>query len=157
MWFDTFSTPIGTLTIAGDTIGLRHLLFPQNKYDVGGRADWQRDAGPLREARMQLEDYFDGARRVFDLTLAPIGTPFQRKVWHALATIPPGSTWSYAQLARHIDEATAVRAVGAANGRNPLPILLPCHRVIGSNGKLTGFGGGLPLKQWLLEHERLPA
>lgn len=153
MWFDAFRTPIGTLTIAGDETGLRHVLFPKNKYDVDGRSDWQRDEAPLREARRQLEDYFDGTRRVFDVPLSPVGTPFQRKVWHGLATIPMGTTWSYAELARHIEEPTAVRAVGAANGRNPIPIILPCHRVIGSDGKLTGFGGGLPLKQWLLEHE----
>jgi methylated-DNA-[protein]-cysteine S-methyltransferase len=153
MWFDAFTTPIGTLTIAGDEAGLRHVLFPQNKYGVDGRTDWRRDAAPLREVRTQLEDYFEGTRRVFELALAPTGTVFQRKVWHGLATIPIGSTWSYGQLARHIDEPTAVRAVGAANGRNPLPIILPCHRVIGSDGKLTGFGGGLPLKQWLLVHE----
>ncbi len=153
MWFDAFTTPIGELTIAGDETGLRHLLFPENKYAVAGRIDWRRDAAPLREARTQLEEYFAGTRRDFDLPLSPAGTAFQRKVWFALATIPLGTTWSYGELARHIDEPTAVRAVGAANGRNPLPIVLPCHRVIGSDGKLTGFGGGLPLKRWLLAHE----
>lgn len=153
MWFDEFPTPIGTLTLAADEAGLRHLLFPENKYPVAGREAWRRDAAPLREARRQVEEYFAGKRRVFDLALAPAGTDFQCRVWLALAAIPSGTTWSYGQLARHIGEPTAVRAVGAANGRNPLPIVLPCHRVIGSDGKLTGFGGGLPLKQWLLDHE----
>jgi len=153
MWFDEFTTPIGKLTLAADAIGLRHLLFPENKYDVRGREDWRRDPAPLHVARTQIEEYFAGERRVFDLPLAPEGTDFQRKVWLALADISLGQTWSYGQLARHIGEPSAVRAVGAANGRNPLPIILPCHRVIGSDGKLTGFGGGLPLKQWLLDHE----
>jgi methylated-DNA-[protein]-cysteine S-methyltransferase len=153
MWFDAFPTPIGTLTIAGDDGGLRHLLFPENKYGIAGRETWKHDAVPLRGARDQIEDYFAGTRRAFDLVLSPVGTPFQRKVWHALAAIPLGSTWSYGDLARYIGEPAAVRAVGAANGRNPIPVILPCHRVIGSDGKLTGFGGGLPLKQWLLEHE----
>jgi len=153
MWFDTLSTPIGTLTIAADQDGLRHVLFPENKYDVEGRASWQRDAAALRVARGQLEAYFAGERRDFELSLSPAGTPFQCKVWRTLAEIPFGRTWSYGELARRIGDPSAVRAVGAANGRNPLPLVLPCHRVIGSNGKLTGFGGGLPLKQWLLEHE----
>lgn len=153
IFFDAFITPIGTLTIAGDAAGLRHVLFPENKHAVAGRADWRRDAAPLRQARGQLEEYFAGERQAFDLTLAPDGTEFQCKVWHALAEIAFGQTWSYGQLAKYVGQPAAVRAVGAANGRNPLPIILPCHRVIGSDGKLTGFGGGLPLKQWLLDHE----
>lgn len=151
--FDELVTPIGTLTIAGDAAGLRHVLFQENKHAVAGRADWRRDAAPLRQARGQLEEYFAGERRGFDLPLAPAGTEFQIRVWRALAEIAFGQTWSYGQLAKHVGQPSAVRAVGAANGRNPLPIILPCHRVIGSDGKLTGFGGGLPLKQWLLDHE----
>jgi methylated-DNA-[protein]-cysteine S-methyltransferase len=107
----------------------------------------------LDRARVQLEEYFSGNRKQFDLPLAPQGTPFQQEVWHTLATIPYGETISYAQLAQRIGKPTAMRAVGAANGRNPLPIVLPCHRVIGADGSLTGFGGGLPTKQFLLELE----
>ena len=153
MWFDVFETPIGPLTVAVEDAGVRHILFPKNKYDVPGRADWKRDAGALREAREQLLAYFHGERTRFDLPLRPVGTPFQVQVWNALAQIPFGATWTYAQLAARIGLPKAMRAVGAANGRNPLPIVLPCHRVIGSDGSLTGFGGGLPLKRFLLEHE----
>ncbi|MFC6841421.1 methylated-DNA--[protein]-cysteine S-methyltransferase [Xanthomonas theicola] len=152
--YDTFATPIGELTVAVGEDGVRHILFPENRYDARGRADWIRDAAPVREARAQLLAYFAGDRAEFELPLAPRGTAFQCRVWQALAEIPFGSTWSYAQLARHIGQPRAVRAVGAANGRNPLPIVLPCHRVIGANGTLTGFGGGLPLKAALLALER---
>ncbi|HEY2344434.1 MAG TPA: methylated-DNA--[protein]-cysteine S-methyltransferase [Xanthomonadaceae bacterium] len=158
MWFDAFDTRIGKLTIAGDDAGLRHVLFPDNKYDAPHREAWKRDAGALREAREQLLAYFDGGRRTFDLALAPVGTSFQLKVWNTLARIPYGATWSYRDVAERIASPKAVRAVGAANGRNPLPIVLPCHRVIGADGSLTGFGGGLPLKRFLLQHEgALPA
>jgi methylated-DNA-[protein]-cysteine S-methyltransferase len=116
--------------------------------------DWQEGDHPLlRETARQLAEYFAGARRVFDLPLAPRGTAFQCDVWTTLATIPFGETISYAQLASRVGKPTAVRAVGAANGRNPLPIVLPCHRVIGADGSLTGFGGGLPTKQFLLQLE----
>ena len=115
---------------------------------------WEEgDSAILREARVQLGEYFDGRRREFDLPLGPRGTDFQRTVWFALAKIGYGETISYATLAARVGKASAMRAVGAANGRNPLPIVLPCHRVIGSNGSLTGFGGGLPTKQFLLELE----
>jgi methylated-DNA-[protein]-cysteine S-methyltransferase len=153
MWFDELKTPIGRLTVAADDQGLRRVLFETNKYDVAERASWKRDAAALRVVREQLRAYFAGERTRFDLPLAPLGTPFQLKVWHTLAEIPFGAMWSYAEVALRIGAPKAVRAVGAANGRNPLPIVLPCHRVIGSNGKLTGFGGGLPMKQFLLEHE----
>jgi methylated-DNA-[protein]-cysteine S-methyltransferase len=153
MWFDAFNTPIGTLTVAADDAGIRYILFPRNKYDAPDRDAWKRDAVALREPREQLLAYFAGNLQQFDLPLAPAGTPFQLAVWKKLAEIPFGVTWTYAELAKRIDAPRAVRAVGAANGRNPLPIVLPCHRVVGSNGSLTGFGGGLPLKQFLLEHE----
>jgi methylated-DNA-[protein]-cysteine S-methyltransferase len=153
MWFDTFDTPVGLLTVAVDSEGLRHIRFPSERHPIRQDGDWKRDAGAVREAREQLLDYFAGKRRQFDLPLHPVGTEFQRKVWHALAEIPFGATWSYLDLANRIGDARATRAVGAANGRNPLPIVLPCHRVIGRDGSLTGFGGGLATKQWLLEHE----
>ena len=116
--------------------------------------DWREgDNDVLRETHAQLDDYFAGKRRTFDLPLAPRGTEFQCGVWHTLAMIPYGETISYAQLATRVGKPSAMRAVGAANGRNPLPIVLPCHRVIGSDGSLTGFGGGLPTKQFLLSLE----
>lgn len=153
MWFDRFDTPIGEMTVAADDAGLRHVLFPDNKYPPPGRGGWRRDVDALRSPREQLLAYFAGERTSFDLVLAPAGTPFQVKVWTTLAAIPFGQTWSYGELARRIGEPRAVRAVGAANGRNPLPVILPCHRVIGADGSLTGFGGGLPLKKFLLGHE----
>lgn len=155
MWFDAFNTPIGQLTIAADDSGLRFVLFENNKYDVPGRQDWRRDAGATQRVREQFLQYFAGERQIFNLPLNPTGTEFQKKTWATLAQIPFGQTWSYSELAAKIALPKAVRAVGAANGRNPLPIILPCHRVIGANGSLTGFGGGLPTKKWLLEHERI--
>ncbi len=104
-------------------------------------------------AAAELDEYFRGERRAFGTPLAAEGTPFQRKTWDALCEIPFGARWSYAELARRVGNPKAVRAVGAANGRNPLAIFVPCHRVIGSSGELTGYAGGLPIKQWLLEHE----
>ena len=157
MWFDEFNTPIGKLTIAVDVSGLRYVLIESNKYDAAGRDAWQRDVSPTRLAREQLLQYFAGERQLFDLQLSPVGTEFQKKTWTMLAQIPFGKTWSYSELAEQIGTPKAVRAVGAANGRNPLPIILPCHRVIGRDGSLTGFGGGLPTKKWLLDHEDAPA
>lgn len=156
-YFERFDTPIGVLTIAADAKGLRHIEFPSNRHPVD-RAHWRPDAhGAIAEtliaARTQLNEYFAGARKTFDLSLAPEGTLFQCEVWRTLATIPYGQTWSYRDLARAIGKPDAMRAVGAANGRNPLPIVLPCHRVIGADGRLVGFGGGLPIKTALLRLE----
>lgn len=153
MWFDEFATPVGRLTVAADEHGLRHIRFENERHPIRHDEDWRRDAGAVREAREQLLQYFAGERREFVLPLHPVGTEFQCRVWNALAEIPFGATWSYADLAQRIGDPKATRAVGAANGRNPLPIVLPCHRVIGSDGSLTGFGGGLPIKRFLLEHE----
>lgn len=155
--FEHLDTPIGTLTLAADAVGLRHIEFPNNRHPVD-RAGWIPGArgdvaAMLRVARQQLLEYFHDGRTVFDLPLAPEGTAFQMEVWRALATIPYGATWSYRDLARAIGKPDAMRAVGAANGRNPLPIVLPCHRVIGADGSLTGFGGGLPIKEALLRLE----
>lgn len=162
LYFEQMDSPIGTLVLAADAAGLRHIEFPTNRHPVD-RASWVPGArggiaATLEETRAQLDAYFAGTRRTFELPLAPEGTPFQRTVWAMLAKIPWGATWSYGQLAKAIGQPAAVRAVGAANGRNPLPIVLPCHRVIGSDGKLTGFGGGLPTKEALLRLEgALPA
>lgn len=154
MWFDDMDSPIGPLRLGADEQGLRYVLFAQNRH-LPRNAKMQGEFAPERllPARTQLEQYFAGERRAFTLPLAPEGTEFQKQVWLALAQIGFGETWSYGQLAKHLGRAQAMRAVGAANGRNPLPIILPCHRVIGADGSLTGFGGGLPRKQWLLQHE----
>lgn len=152
-------SPVGPLFVAADDAGLRAIEFRDNRHPVRRDCDWREgDNAVLREARRQLGEYFAGRRRHFDLPLSPQGTDFQRAVWSALATIPYGETISYAQLASRVRRPSATRAVGAANGRNPLPIVLPCHRVIGADGSLTGFGGGLPTKQFLLKLEgALPA
>jgi len=151
--YDRFDSPIGPLTVAADDQGLRHILFAENRHDAKGRQHWRHDPEAVAEPRRQLLEYLHGRRHHFELALAPAGTDFQLQVWHALAEIPFGSTWSYRQLAQRIGRPSATRAVGAANGRNPLPIVLPCHRVIGNNGALTGFGGGLPTKAALLRLE----
>lgn len=145
-------SPIGALTAAADDTGLRWLLFPQNRHEPL-RAGWQRDASPFAELRAQLAAYFAGELRDFDLPLAPQGTPFQQSVWTALRAIPYGETRSYRDLAHSIGNSKAVRAVGLANGRNPLPIIVPCHRVIGADGSMTGFGGGIDTKRFLLDLE----
>jgi methylated-DNA-[protein]-cysteine S-methyltransferase len=142
-------TPVGVLLIAGDGEAVRRIEFAPEP-----EKDWVEAAsGPVGEAARQLRDYFAGARREFDLPLAPEGTAFQRAVWRLLQDIPYGETISYGELARRVGNPKASRAVGAANGANPIPIVIPCHRVIGSNGKLTGFGGGLPMKEALLSLE----
>lgn len=152
--FTTIDSPVGPLLLAASDDGLHAIEFNRSRHPVPRGRDWREGDHPLlREARRQLDEYFAGRRRAFELPLAPHGTGFQREVWHALATIPYGETLSYAQLAARVGRPRAMRAVGAANGRNPLPIVLPCHRVIGADGSLTGFGGGLDTKRFLLELE----
>ena len=154
IWFDEMPSPVGTLRLVADDDGLRQIWFENERHPRRAAPEWVRSARAVAFARMQLEEYFAGTRQVFELPLHPLGTPFQLAVWQALAGIPYGSTQSYGELAQRIGQPQAMRAVGAANGRNPLPIVLPCHRVIGANGSLTGFGGGLPVKQYLLAMER---
>ena len=147
------STPVGRLRLAGDETGLRSISF-QNRFPPAAPAESPLSTeAPFREAIAQLEAYFAGALRRFDLPLAPEGTPFQREVWSALTAIPYGETVSYGELARRLGRPAASRAVGAANGQNPIPIVIPCHRVIGADGSLTGFGGGLAIKRRLLDLE----
>lgn len=147
-------TPIGKLLIAGDRETVQRVEFPKNGEPRKPQAGWiETSTGALQEAARQLREYFSGARKEFDLPLAPEGTDFQRAVWRELQNIPYGDTISYGELARRIGNSNASRAVGAANGANPIPIVIPCHRVIGANGKLTGFGGGLPIKEKLLALE----
>ena len=151
----TLASPVGTLTLVGEDAGLVAVLWPDDPpVRVPLSAQQEEAAHPVLAAAVtQLDEYFAGRRTRFDLPLAPRGTAFQRAVWSALGDIPHGHTRSYADVARAIGRPAATRAVGAANGRNPLSIVLPCHRVIGSGGALTGFAGGLPAKRWLLAHE----
>lgn len=156
--YDEMDSPIGVLRLVGDGRGLREIRFEQERHPKQTHPDWVRATAPLQSARAQLDEYFAGARQTFDLPLHPVGTPFQLAVWEELRRIPYGITISYGELARRISKPQAMRAVGAANGRNPLPIVVPCHRVIGADGSLTGFGGGLPIKRCLLTLEHaLPA
>jgi len=145
----TLDTPIGELLLAGDGRVLHEIRFAGEPAPAGA----QLDDAAFADARAQLADYFAGRHAAFDLELAPAGTPFQRGVWEELRRIPYGETISYTELARRIGRPTAVRAVGHANGRNPLPVVIPCHRVVGSDGTLTGYGGGLDRKRFLLELE----
>jgi len=154
IWYDELPTPIGRLRLVADGQGLREVWFDGGRHQKAPAPQWKHDAGRLAFARVQLEEYFAGTRQAFALPLHPIGTPFQLAVWQELARIPYGTTTSYGAVAQRIGQPQAVRAVGAANGRNPLPIVLPCHRVIGADGSLTGFGGGLPTKRFLLAMEQ---
>ncbi|MDE3128677.1 MAG: methylated-DNA--[protein]-cysteine S-methyltransferase [Gemmatimonadota bacterium] len=162
MRYLTMPSPLGTLTLGASDDGLAAVYFERHKHGPsdGERRAWQLDHGganpasrTLATAREQLAAYFAGQRREFDLPLAPGGTPFQQRVWAELRKIPYGGTASYGELARRLGAPTASRAVGTANGRNPLSIVVPCHRVIGANGSLVGYGGGLERKRWLLNFE----
>lgn len=152
--YTILASPIGPLVLAGADGRLACIGFPAGKGAVTPGADWLRDDTAFGPARDQLAAYFAGRLARFDLALAPRGTPFQHEVWRALTAIPPGTTISYGELARRIGRPKASRAVGAANGANPLPIVVPCHRVIGTGGALTGFAGGLETKRFLLALER---
>jgi methylated-DNA-[protein]-cysteine S-methyltransferase len=147
-------SPIGTLLLAADANGLQQILFSTDGRPARPDPTWQEDAAALAEVVRQLNAYFAGELENFDLAVSPQGTPFQQKVWRELQKIPYGETLSYGELARRIGNPKACRAVGLANGSNPISIVIPCHRVIGSNGKLTGYGGGLPIKEKLLALEK---
>jgi methylated-DNA-[protein]-cysteine S-methyltransferase len=149
-WFDS---PVGTLLLAGSSAGLKLVSFAAGSRATSVHPEWQVDNAAFVEVVDQLQSYFAGARKNFELDLVLEGTQFQKKVWTALQEIPYGETISYKNLAEAVGSPKAVRAVGAANGANPIPIIIPCHRVIGNDGSLTGFGGGLPLKKQLLELE----
>jgi len=150
MHYCEISTPLCRLLLVGDEHGLRRISFQNAIRPAKPAEGWRRARGPFRDVIIQLDAYLAGRLRGFELPLAPEGTPFQREVWSALTTIPYGETVSYGELARQIGRPNSGRAVGAANGRNPIPIIIPCHRVIGADGSLTGFGGGLPIKRRLL-------
>ena len=154
-------SPFGRLTLVAGPRGLRAIHWPGERTDDSGDGDAGTAAAPsgaafdsLRSAAAQLGEYFAGERTTFELPLDPVGTPFQQSVWQVLRTIPYGTTISYAEQARRLGDVKKARAVGAANGRNPLPIVVPCHRVIGSGGALVGFAAGTDAKAWLIDHER---
>lgn len=153
--FTWIESPVGRLYVSGDGRSVTALYMPQHKHWNGPDPAAREADEPFAAVRAQLAEYFAGARRRFDLPLEfVVGTPFQQQVWRELLEIPCGETISYAELARRVGDPKATRAVGAANGRNPISIFAPCHRVIAADGKLTGYGGGLENKAWLLAHER---
>lgn len=159
--FTRFPSPLGELVLTASGTALTGVYFPTPRHAsiLKKGTGWLEDDGRspaselLARARQQLTEYFARTRTAFDVPLDPPGTAFQRRVWDALRTIPYGATSSYSDLARRLGDGRATRAVGAANGKNPIPIIVPCHRVVGARGELTGFGGGLDRKRWLLEHE----
>ena len=154
MFYDYFDTGlIGTLTLVGDEQGLRHIVFSKKKNPSTIQDDWQKQPEFFARVKAQLRAYFNGELKEFDLALAPVGTPFQLKVWKKLLAIPYGELVSYKNIAEAIGNPKAVRAVGGAIGKNPIPIIVPCHRCIGSDGSLTGFGGGLETKKRVIELE----
>ena len=153
--YATLTSPLGDVLVAGGAQGLRRICFLKGERPAESSPEWIHEPGSpnLAEPLRQLEAYFAGERKDFSLSMDPQGTDFQRKVWRALCGIAYGETISYGNLARRIGQPSASRAVGAANGRNPLPVVMPCHRVIGADGSLTGYGGGLPIKAALLSLE----
>ena len=146
-------TPVGRILLAGNARALTHLSFQDGRHPTEPDPQWTYAEKPFQRSIRQLHEYFSGKRKTFTINLAPQGTPFQQRVWEALRAIPYGQTLSYGQIAKAVGKPKASRAVGAANGQNPISIIVPCHRVIGSNGKLVGYGGGLSIKETLLVHE----
>ncbi len=153
LYYSYFDSPIGPLLLRGDMHALHGLYFSTGNKARGADPDWERYDEPFRRVKRQLTEYFSGERKAFDLTLEPVGTTFQLSVLAALREIPYGETRSYRDIAERIGNPKAVRAVGSANGNNPIALIIPCHRVIGANGSLTGFGGGLESKRYLLDLE----
>lgn len=152
--FDTLESPLGQLLMTAGDRGVTGVYLEGGRHAPVPRPDWSREPGSFTELAGQLTEYFRGSRTEFTLPLDPSGTPFQLRVWEALRTIPYGTTASYRELASRIGQPAATRAVGLANGRNPLSIVVPCHRVIGADGSLTGYAGGLERKRTLLDLER---
>lgn len=152
-YYTEIDSPIGPLLLSAEDSALTGLYFSTGGKARGADPSWTRDDTRFDTARKQIDEYFEGRRKTFDLDLAPKGTAFQQSVWGALLEIPYGETRSYLDIAQRIGNPKAVRAVGGANGNNPIALVVPCHRVIGSNGALTGFGGGLDTKRHLLQHE----
>jgi len=153
MLYCTVESPIGELLLAGEEDKLQLLHMQGGRRPLSPGANWTRSEEAFAPVRAQLGEYFDGRRRHFEVALAPVGAPFELDVWHALLEIPYGETVSYGELASRIGHPGAPRAVGAANARNPIAVIVPCHRVIGADGSLTGYGGGLERKRLLLDLE----
>ena len=151
--YTVLDSPIGAMPCDRDEIGIRTLILLEGRMHTAPDPAWVRDDDAFDDVRTQLGEYFAGTRTSFDLPLHALGSSWQQKVWKALLDIPCGETESYGALAARIGAPGAARAVGLANGQNPIPIIVPCHRVIGANGSLTGYGGGLDAKRWLLAHE----
>ncbi len=154
MFYDLFRSPVGELLLVGDHQVLKVLSFQDGKHPEAIDPQWKKNRQAFNHVILQLQEYFKGRLTKFSVKLSPDGTDFQKKVWKALRTIPYGETVSYGDIAKQIGNPHASRAVGAANGQNPISIIVPCHRVIGANGKLVGYGGGLPIKQTLLSLEQ---
>lgn len=154
MIYDRIESPIGPIVLAGNGDALCLVGLPESRHPLVIPPEWTHSPNAFAQAKQQFDAYFAGDLVEFELPLAPKGTEFQQRVWKALCTIPYAATISYAELARRIDNPKASRAVGLANGANPLSIIVPCHRVIGANGSLTGYGGGLKAKKYLLDLER---
>jgi len=152
-YWQEIDSPVGPLLLVGTDRALLRAHFQAGPQPLRPAKDWRQAAAPFAQAHAELMEYFGGTRRSFQLSLAPEGTPFQLAVWRALAAIPYGETVSYGEIARRLGLEAGARAVGLANGANPLPIIVPCHRVIGADGSLTGFGGGLQIKRSLLALE----
>ncbi len=152
-YYTRLDTPLGQLHVQGDGRFVTGLYLPDHKGWAGPDGSSQRTDAPFSAVREQLDAYFAGERQQFDVPFKLTGTPFQERVWQELTQIPFGETISYAELARRVGSPAAARAVGAANGRNPISILVPCHRVVGATGRLTGYAGGVEKKRWLLTWE----
>jgi methylated-DNA-[protein]-cysteine S-methyltransferase len=151
--FTTVDSPVGALLVTGDDAGITGLYLPSGAHPVRPQPQWHRDDAVFTEVARQLGEYFSGTRRAFELPLRPSGSAFQHLVWESLRAIPYAQTTSYGAIAAQLGQPGAARAVGLANARNPISIVVPCHRVVGADGSLTGYGGGLPAKRWLLAHE----
>lgn len=152
--YRTIDSPIGLLTLAGQGDCLTHLVMEGATHPPSDRSQWVEDMAAFPDVATQVQAYFAGERTDFDVVLCPVGTSFQRQVWNALSEIPYGETRSYGEIAYRIGQPGAARAVGLANGRNPIAVIVPCHRVVGANGALTGYAGGLQAKQALLDLEQ---
>ena len=153
--YDTFEGPQGSMLLVANDRGLAGVYFDRQKHHPKRQADWKKDPHHrvLRQAKRELAEYFAGKRKRFEVALSPNGTPFQRSVWRAISTVGFGETITYGELARRIGQPDAVRAVGAANGKNPIPIIVPCHRVLGADGSLVGYSAGVKTKEFLLKLE----
>lgn len=152
--YSTLKSPIGEIIVTADEQGIRSIYSPTHESLIAQLENVKRDDAKLRDATDQLRAYFTGELQEFSLTLNPQGTPFFKQVWKQLVAIPYGTTISYGAIAKQIGKPSASRAVGMANGKNPISFVIPCHRVIGQNGSLTGYGGGLTLKRWLIDFEK---